>query len=182
MRYAVALIVVVDFLVAVVQMQQAIIERASFQRPSVTTFGQYAVTMTAKTSDDIDLYVRDPQGDIAWYGSLQAGALSLEHDTVPGVTDPVKYGEHELMVIREASPGEYVANVQIYNGRARAAVTVQLWDLRGLHKRMVLSRTFDVQGAGQQTTAFRWQLNRAGAYSGHNLLPANLLRQAATKK
>jgi hypothetical protein len=76
LRYAVALVVVVDFLVAVVQMQQAIIERASFQRPSVTTFGQFAVTMTSRTSDDIDLYVRDPQGDIAWYGSLQAGALA----------------------------------------------------------------------------------------------------------
>jgi hypothetical protein len=182
LRYAVALVVVVDFLVAVVQMQQAIIERASFQRPSVTTFGQYAVTMTAKTPDDLDLYVRDPQGDIAWYGSLQAGALSLEHDMVPGVTDPSKSGEHELTVIREATPGEYVANVHVYNGNARAAVTVQLWDLRGLHKRMVLSRTFYVHGLGQQTTAFRWELNHAGAYAGHSLLPANLLRQAATKK
>ena len=182
LRYAVALVVVVDFLVAVVQMQQAIIERASFQRPSVTTFGQYAVTLTSKTSDDVDLYVRDPQGDIAWYGSLQAGALSLEHDMVPGVTDPVKSGEHELTMIREATPGEYVANVHVYNGRARAAVTVQLWDLRGLHKRMVLSRTFDVQGAGQQKTAFRWQLSRAGAYAGHNLLPADLLRPAARQK
>jgi len=45
LRYAVALVVVVDFLVAVVQMQQAIIERASFRPPSVTTFGQYAVTL-----------------------------------------------------------------------------------------------------------------------------------------
>src|ERR1700745_4042648 len=92
LRYAVALVVVVDFLVAVVQMQQAIIERASFQKPSVTTFGQYAVTMTAKTADDIDLYVRDPQGDIAWYGSLQAGALSLAHDTGPGPARPGKGG------------------------------------------------------------------------------------------
>ena len=68
LRYAVALVVVVDFLVAVVQMQQAILARASFARPAVTTYGQYAVTMTAKTSDDLDLYVRDPRGEIAWYG------------------------------------------------------------------------------------------------------------------
>jgi hypothetical protein len=39
LRYAVALIVVVDFLVAVVQMQQAIIERASFTPPSITPSG-----------------------------------------------------------------------------------------------------------------------------------------------
>jgi hypothetical protein len=182
LRYAVALVVVVDFLVAVVQMQQAIIERASFQRPSVTTFGQYAVTLTSRTKDDVDLYVRDPKGEIAWYGSLQTGALSLEHDTIPGVTDPAKAGEHELTVIREAASGEYVANVQVYSGAAPASVTVDLWDLRGLHKRKVFSRTFTVQGPGVQKTAFRWRLNAAGSYVGHNLLPADLLRQAVRKK
>src|SRR5438270_13509764 len=105
LRYAVALVVVVDFLVAVVQMQQAIIERASFQRPSVTTFGQYAVTLTSKTSDDVDLYVRDPQGDIAWYGSLQAGALSLEHGMVPGGTEPGESGGPGVAMSRGATPG-----------------------------------------------------------------------------
>jgi hypothetical protein len=177
LRYAVALVVVVDFLVAVVQMQQAIIERASFQRPSVTTFGQYAVTMTSKTSDDIDLFVRDPQGDIAWFGSLQAGPLSLEHDTIPGVTDPVAAGEHELTVIRESHAGEYIANALVYAGNKRAVVTVELWDLRGWHKRMVYSRSFVVSQVGEQATAFRWQLNAAGDYMGHSLLPADLVRQ-----
>ncbi|HEY2544401.1 MAG TPA: hypothetical protein VGH92_15285 [Gaiellaceae bacterium] len=38
LRYAVALVVVVDFLVAVVQMQQAIIERASFTKSSGAPF------------------------------------------------------------------------------------------------------------------------------------------------
>lgn len=176
LRYAVALIVVVDFLVAVVQMQQAIIERASFTPPSVTTFGQYAVTMTSKTSDDLDLYVRDPQGGVAWYGSLQAGALSLEHDQIPGVTDPRRAGVHELTVIRESTPGEYVANVQVYTGSKPAIVTVELWDLRGMHKKKVLSRSFSVRFAGQQATAFRWRLNAAGNLTGHDLLPADLLR------
>jgi hypothetical protein len=175
LRYGVALVVVVDFLVAVVQMQQAIIERANFTRPTVTTYGQYAVTMTSKTDDDIDLYVRDPHGEIAWYGSLQAGALSLEHDQIPGVTDPVKDGVHELTLIRESAPGEYVANVQVYNGMQPALVTVELWDLRGLHKRVILTRTLRVHDAGQQETAFRWRLNAAGTLVGHNLLPANLL-------
>jgi hypothetical protein len=176
LRFAVALVVVVDFLVAVVQMQQAIIERASFTTPTVTTYGQYAVTMTAKTEDDLDLYVRDPHGDIAWYGSLQSGALSLEHDTIPGVTDPGSGGVHELTVIREAATGEYVANVQVYDGSAPATVTVELWDLRGMRKRVVLTRRLRVQGMGTQATAFRWRLDAHGNYAGHNLLPANLLR------
>ncbi len=176
LRYAVALIVVVDFLVAVVQMQQAIIERASFTPPSVTTYGQYAVTMTSRTADDIDLYVRDPHGDIGYYASLQSGALSLEHDTIPGVTDPLRAGEHELMVIREAAAGEYVANVQLYDGSAPATVTVELWDLRGVRKHVILTRRVRLRGLGTQATAFRWRLDARGNFAGHNLLPANLLR------
>lgn len=176
LRYAVALVVVVDFLVAVVQMQQAIIERASFTKSSVTTYGQYAVSMTAKTSDDLDLYVRDPAGDVAWYGSLQAGPLSLEHDQIPGVTDPVAGGVHELTVIRESKPGEYVANVDVYNGNKPAEATVEVWDLRGIRKRLVLRRTVRVRFPGQQVTVFRWRLNAEGNLAGHDTLPANLLR------
>lgn len=179
LRYGVALVVVVDFLVAVVQMQQAVIERASFQRPSVTTYGQYAVTLTSRTDDDVDLYVREPLGHIAWYGGLQSGALSLEHDMIPGKTDPVHDGVHELTVIRESASGEYVANVDLYTGTAVAPVTVQLWDLRGFHKRLVLSRRLSLRHAGQELTAFRWRLDRKGNYAGHDELPASLVEQVA---
>jgi hypothetical protein len=178
LRYGVALVVVVDFLVAVVQMQQAVMERASFRRPSVTTFGQYAVALSARTSDDLDLYVRDPSGHIAWFGSLQSGPLSLEHDMIPGRTDPLRDGVHELTVIRESAPGEYVANVDVYAGTAAASATVELWDLRGWRKRLVLARHVTLHGAGQQLTVFRWRLDGAGNYVGHNLLPADLVGQA----
>ena len=177
LRYGVALVVVVDFLVAVVQMQQAVIERASFQKPAVTTYGQFAITLTAKTTDDLDLYVRDPQGHIAWFQRLQAGGLSLEHDMIPGTSDPSTAGVHELTMVRESTPGEYVANVVDYNGQAQAIATVQLWDLRGWSKHRLLSRRLSLHFSGEQRTAFRWRLNASGRFAGHNLLPADLLKE-----
>ena len=177
LRYGVALVVVVDFLVAVVQMQQAVIERASFEKPSVTTYGQFAVTLTSKTTDDLDLYVRDPRGHIAWFQGLQAGGLSLEHDMIPGSTDPARDGVHELTMVRESTPGEYVVNVVDYSGDASATATVQLWDLRGWSKHRLFSRSLRLHLTGEQRTAFRWRLDRAGKYAGHNLLPADLLRE-----
>jgi hypothetical protein len=175
LRYGVALVVVVDFLVAVVQMQQAVIERASFHTPSVTTFGQYAVTLTSKTRDDLDLWVRDPLGHMAWFDNLQSGPLSLEHDMIPGKTDPIRDGVHELTMIRESAPGQYVANVDVYSGGEPAPVTVQLWDLRGFTKRVVLSRQLRLDRTGTQVTAFRWRLGAAGAVVSHDDLPANLV-------
>jgi hypothetical protein len=179
LRYGVALVVVVDFLVAVVQMQQAVIERASFRRPSVTTFGQYAVTLTAKTRDDLDLYVRDPLDHLAWFGNLQPGPLSLEHDMIPGATDPVRDGVHELTMIRESAPGEYVANVDVYQGGAPATARVDLWDLRGFTKRIVLTRRIRLDGTGVQRTAFRWRVGGAGNVVAHDDLPVDLVRGLA---
>jgi hypothetical protein len=176
LKYGVALVVVVDFLVAVVQMQQAIIERASFRRPSVTTFGQYAVSLVSKTGDDLDLYVRDPGGHIAWYGRLQAGPLSLEHDMIPGRTDPSRDGVHELTMVREAAPGEYVANVDVFQGEVPATATVELWDLRGFTKRVVLTRRLRLAGEGAERTAFRWTLGRSGSVVSHDELPVSLAR------
>jgi hypothetical protein len=176
LRYGVALVVVVDFLVAVVQMQQAVIERASFRTPSVTTYGQYAVTLTSRTTDDLDLYVRDPAGRIAWFARLQAGPLSLEHDMVPGTSDPVRDGVHELTMIRESAPGEYVANVDVYDGNEPGTATVQLWNLRGLAKKVVLTRRIRFDGVGQQRTAFRWRLGTSGNLVGHDELPIDLVR------
>jgi hypothetical protein len=178
LRYGVALVVVVDFLVAVVQMQQAVIERASFRTPSVTTFGQYAVTLTSKTHDDLDLYVRDPAGHLAWYTDLQSGPLSLEHDMIPGTTDPARDGVHELTMIRESSPGEYVADVDVFQGEAAATATVQLWDLRGFKKRVVLSRRFRLAGVGAERTAVRGRLGASGDLVSHDTLPVDLVRSA----
>lgn len=175
LRYAVALVVVVDFLVAVALMQQAIIERASFRPPSVTTYGQYAVVMSWTGADDVDLYVRDPAGDVAFYASLQSGPLSLEHDTIPGNTDPVVGDHHETTVVRESMQGEYIANAHMYSGTSPVKVTVTLWDLRG-NDRVLYFRTVLLGSIGDQATAFRWQLGQSGNYRGHNTLPADLLQ------
>jgi hypothetical protein len=176
LRYGVALVVVVDFLVAVVQMQQAVIERASFRTPSVSTYGQYAVTLTSSTDDDLDLYVRDPDGHVAWFAQLQAGPLSLEHDMIPGRSDPVRDGVHELTTIRESTPGEYVANVDVYDGAAPATATLQLWTLRGFTKRVVLTRRLHLQGVGTERTAFRFRLGPSGDVVSHDELPVDLVK------
>ena len=95
---------------------------------------------------------------------------------IPGRTDPAKDGVHELTVIREATPGEYIANAIVYSGSARASVTVQLWDLRGWSKRRLLTRTFAMTFPREQRTAFRWRLNASGAYAGHDVLPFDLMK------
>lgn len=151
--------------------------------PSVTTYGQYAVTVTwPARPDDIDTYLRDPSGTIVWYGASQVDAMQLEHDDLGTSSSGYGHGavNSERVVIRQSSPGEYVVNVHYYNARDRGPVpvTVELWDLRGNDKRL-LTRNVTMSLPGDERTAFRFRLNQHGEYVASNTLPVSLLQQAA---
>lgn len=152
--------------------------------PSVTTYGQYAVTVTwPARPDDVDTYVRDPQGEIVWYGASQTGAMQLEHDDLG--TSESGYGRHrdnvERVVIRQSTTGEYVVNIHYYQARDRGPlpVTVELWDLRG-NDRLLLTRKVTLYREADERTVFRFRLNTSGQYAGMNTLPVSLLMGSMT--
>lgn len=176
----------VDVLFGLLLAMTGLIRLATFDQhpPAVTTYGQYAVTVTwpAVRDDDVDTYLRDPQGEIVWYGSLQVGALQLEHDDLAVGDSGYGKGQpnYERVVIRQSTAGEYVVNVHLYARRDSGPVPllVQLWDLRG-HDRVLLSRTLNLNDQGDEQTVFRFSLNRGGDLAGTNRLPVSLLTQAA---
>src|SRR6266498_1835167 len=51
-------------------------------KPTIDTLGYYAVTTMWPdgSNDDVDLYVRDPVGDIVWFNSQDEGLMHLEAD------------------------------------------------------------------------------------------------------
>ena len=69
--------------------------------------------------DDLDLFVQDPAGNIAWYRHREAGFMVLERDDRGGPNDfiivngrkifsPIR---EEIVVIRGIVSGEYTVNV-----------------------------------------------------------------------
>src|SRR5579862_1717756 len=82
-------------------------------RPQVTTYGSYAVVMTwPSDGNDVDLYVRDPAGNIAFFAKSQVGEMQLEHDDLG--TSTTGYGKgkqnEERTIIRTATPGQWVVD------------------------------------------------------------------------
>lgn len=159
--------------------------------PHIQTFGQFAVTTTwpAGSNNDVDLYVRDPNGNICYFGALTIGLMTLEGDdlgtatsgteTLPDGRKVVTDYNGERTVLHGIVPGEYTVNVQMYqqNDPGMTPVTVQLWSLRGndemLHEqKVVLNKT------GDEITAFRFTLDAAGHVSNINRLPAHLVQNA----
>src|SRR5438477_392414 len=103
------------------------------------TSGASAVTVAWPPSSDVDVdtYVQDPEGDIAYFSTPDAGLMHLEHDDLGRTNDTigavVVNHNGERVVLRGTTQGEYVGNVHMYEkldpGGTRVALA--LYRLRG---------------------------------------------------
>jgi hypothetical protein len=162
--------------------------------PSIKTFGAYAVTATWAdgANDDVDLYVRDPQGNICYFANTNTGLMNLEHDdlgtlvsgTAPFAGDTkgrtvVVRENGERTVIRGVVAGEYTVNVQMYfkadNGPR--PVTISFWSLRGADRLLVQAHV-TLHAEGDEATAFRVTVDASGNVVRVTHTPANLVRPA----
>lgn len=151
------------------------------------TLGLYAVTAQwpAGNDNDVDLYVRDPQGNIAYFNSLSSTdqVMHLEHDDL-GATEECSGNKKcltspngERTIIRQLETGEYVVNVQMYlqTDPHPTPVTIQLWSLAQAGNGPITSTTITLTSQGEVRTAFRFVLAPGGNVQSINHLPLNIV-------
>lgn len=145
----------------------------------VETPGAYAIVLEwpRSSTNDLDLYVEDPGGKVAWYGRRDADSLQLEHDDLGAGTD-TNYAvgpNYERTIVRTPTPGTYAAVVHVYCQRQAGPTraTVELWRL-GTEQRPVSTRRLVMGRQGDEQTAFQWRLSSGGAVMSTNTLPVNL--------
>lgn len=148
---------------------------------NIVTEGKYAVVMTWAdgSSDDVDLYVRDPAGNVAFFQGRDAGLMHLEHDDTgansdtilsQGATFAVEKNE-ERTIIRGIIPGEYVVNVHMYRKGDLKPMPVKVRLLRLTGQDADLAQANRVlKFDGDEQTAFRFTLAADGSISGINEL------------
>lgn len=168
-----------DFLVCVALW--LLVQLAPPPKPAsaIRTFGLYAVVLTwpQNCHADLDLYVRQPSGEIVYFSHANGTAAHLEHDDLGTLGAYHLEDNLERTVIRSAQPGEYVANVHVYDGhecRFPAHARVELWRLSGADER-VFTVELRMRGKGDEQTAFRFSLGGDGSLGGVNRLPRRLI-------
>lgn len=161
----------------------AIVEKPHATPMRIDTLGVLAVTASwpAGSNDDVDLWVQDSQGNVAWFAQQDAGLMHLESDDLgTGIsgtyttTDGRKIitsANTERTVIKGAIPGEYTVNVHMYakNDHGPTVVTIELWQLRG-NDRVLRTVRVTLHRGGEEVTAFRFTLDAAGNASHFNTL------------
>lgn len=167
-------------------MQQAILALSTIQtqKPHIPTYGKYAVEIQwPLDKNDVDLYVQDPNGLIAYFANMDAGEMHLEHDDLGDTT--TDYAglafNYERVVLRGFVQGEYVVNTHLYwdSTPGTTKVTVMLWNLQG-QDRLVKQTTVILHQQGDEKTAFRFTLNGQGNVTGTNDLQKKLVNSVTT--
>ncbi len=159
------------------------VERAKKQHESLQTEGLFAIVATwpDEANDDVDLYVRDPRGGIAYFNAREIGGMHLEQDDRAFGSGPQKHIER--VIIRGALEGEYTVNVQMFAKHAPLPTTVKirLVSLKGEDADLI-EKTKVLDKDGDEETAFRFTLSADGNASDFNELPRRLTGNDAVRE
>ena len=121
--------------------------------------------------DDLDLFVQDPIGNIAWYRHREAGFLTLDRDDRGGANDFIVVNgrkipspiREEIVTVRGVVPGEYTVNVSHFRATTGRPVPVNV-KVQKLNPtaQVVFDNKITVDHAGEEKTALRFWLDTEG--------------------
>jgi hypothetical protein len=137
--------------------------------------------------DDLDLFVQDPAGNIAWYRHREAGFMVLERDDRGGPNDfiivngrkivsPIR---EEIVVIRGIVSGDYTVNVSHFSARTDrpVPVTVKVQKLNPVAQ-VIHENTLTVDHTGDEKSAVRFTLDAEGKVIDVNYREKSLMVNA----
>ena len=134
--------------------------------------------------DDLDLYVQDPLGNIAWYRHREAGFMVLERDDRGGANDFIVVNgkkiaspiREEIVTLRGFTPGEYTVNVNHFAATTGEPVPVNVKVQKlNPHTTVVFDDKVMVDHTGDEKTAVRFTLDAKGEVTDVNRRQKSLL-------
>ncbi|MGY4334239.1 hypothetical protein ACVWWG_008656 [Bradyrhizobium sp. LB7.2] len=134
--------------------------------------------------DDLDLFVQDPAGNIAWYRHREAGFLTLDRDDRGGANDFIMVNgkkiaspiREEIVTVRGIVPGEYTVNVSHFVATTGVPVeaNVKVQKLNPTAQ-VVFDNKFMLDHTGDEKTAVRFRLDAEGKVVNVDQRPKSLL-------
>jgi len=134
--------------------------------------------------DDLDLFVQDPAGNIAWYRHREAGFLTLDRDDRGGTNDfiivngkkiasPIR---EEIVTVRGIVPGEYTVNVSHFQATTGqpVAANVKVQKLNPTTQ-VIFDNKLMLDHSGDEKTAVRFRLDTEGKVIDVQQRPKSLM-------
>ena len=155
--------------------------------PSVNNNSVYKVVMEwdvktdlieGEQEDDVDLWVKDPNGNVCGFNRREGGEsalMSLSHDDV-GKNQTQTITKHiEIINLRGTVEGEYIVNCHYYARRGPTdSITVTARLVRQKPFKTVIERKVTINFAGDERTFFRFSLDKNAAVVDTNEMQAEV--------
>jgi uncharacterized protein YfaP (DUF2135 family) len=136
-------------------------------------------------TEDVDLYVEDPAGNLVWFRAREAGLMHLDRDDLGRSNDVIRIGgreivhplNQEIVAIRGLQPGEYVVNLHLYRAAADALPVPATIKVEKLNPKVEVVFYGEVVLArpSEERTAVRFSVRAAGDVADVSQLPKALV-------
>lgn len=147
--------------------------------------GEFLVSITwpDTSTDDVDLWIQDPNESILWYGGKETTLMNLDRDDMGLITDTITNPDgsktfiklnKEVASIRGIVSGEFVVNVVMYNKRDSDPVTVNVEVIKINPYRIIHASNIVLENSKQEKTAIRFTVDHDGNVTNTNTLPKNM--------
>ena len=142
---------------------------------NVNLKAEYIITIEWKESlpDDVDIWVKDPNGEIVSYLKKDAGWLHLDRDDRGVINAKVSInGEEytypinrEVVTLRGIIPGEYIVNLYLYDNKSNNPVDVKLIiEKVNPSLKLVYFNNITLMQNDSEMTIARFNLNSSGDF------------------
>jgi hypothetical protein len=150
--------------------------RVKDSTPTQSFQAAYTLVMEwpSKSNDDMDLWASDSEGHIVGFKRREGGdgsLMNLNHDNL-GYSQNQQGTQldfnQEVIAIRGITPGEYIANCHVYRKTDTTPTPVIIKLVKMKPHAEVIVKTNMMITAGDETTFFRFTLDKDGKVSNIN--------------
>lgn len=144
--------------------------------------GEFIITATwdDESNDDVDLWVQDPEGNIASFRQREVGIMHLDRDDLGMANDKIVLSDgttieiktnREVLTVRGIIPGEYTVNLHMFSKRNDNPTTVKVEIQKINPYSIVVEKSVILETRGQEVTVIRFTVNQEGNVTKLSELP-----------
>ena len=171
---------VVFFTLALIHMKKEDADSAT-QGIEFEAYVMIVATWPGEYGDDIDLYVKDPQGGLVFFRQKNNKLMHLDRDDMGAVGEFANeedrfYNNREIVTIRQSVPGEFIVNAHTYRKSSYGPVPVTFKIMKIRPFKTIHDTVIVFEHVGQEKTACRFTVKENGIIANINQLPIRIAK------
>jgi len=157
------------------------------KKAEVHTQAEFIITVTwaLDNSDDVDVWLEDPLGNMVWFRNKEAGLSHLDRDDLGSSNDTIYLADgsvikypynQEILTIRGFIGGEWTLNVHMYAKREKE-ITIAHVTMDKLNPTLkpVFIKDIPLEVRGDEVTVSRFEMGSNGDILALNDMPKGLI-------